>query len=218
MAILFSTPLAEARGLLNDPTGAIYQDTPMITLGNKVYKELQTKLVAYGISTSREVSAVIDVAAGTVRLGDGAGLPTDLIAPIWLWERPDNSTGKFVDMDETEWEPEETQGTELRYWSWREEEIKFLGATTPREVKIRYWKSLGSISATNSPIAILNSEQWLAQRLAAVASLTLGSNPTRAAALQADLTSIWDDFIAATLKRRQGIPVRRKRTRYRTPR
>jgi len=219
MAVTFATPLSEARALLNDVTGAIYQDAPMITLGNKVYKELQTKLSANGISTNKELSTVIDVPALTLKLSDGALLPTDLLYPIHLEERDDGSTSleDFIDMDEREWEPDLVKTEILRYWTWREEEIKFVGSTVAREVRIKYVKSLGSITATTSPLAILNSEQWLAQRLAAVASLVLGSNSSRAQALNDDLVTIWDDLRATLVKRRQAIPVRRRRTRYRVP-
>ena len=219
MAILFTTVLAEARGLLNDVSGAIYPDAPMVVLGNKVYRELQTKLSALGMSTSKEVSAAIDIPAGTVRIGDGALLPADLLYPLYLEERQDGSTSEedYVPMTETEWEPSLVQTDSLRYWTWREDEIKFPGALVIREVRIRYVKSLGSITATNSPIAILNSETWFAQRLAVVASLVIGSNPTRAQALNEDLRDIWGDFQSTLVKGRQRIPVRRRRTRYRAP-
>lgn len=220
MAITFATPLGEARALLNDVTGAIYQDAPMIPLGNKVYKELQTKLAALSISTSKEVtSPVIDVPALTFKLGDGALLPSDLIYPIQLYERADGSATllDFRPMREEDWEPNEQPQSTLDVWAWREEEIKFRGATVIREVQIRYVKSLGSITATTSPIAILNSDQWLAQRLAAIAALVIGQNPSRASALNDDLVGIWDDLKATLVKRRQGIPVRRRRTRYRVP-
>jgi hypothetical protein len=222
MAITFATPLAQARVILNDPTGAIYQDTPMIALGNKVYKELQNKVSALGINTTKEVSTAIDVPAGTVELIDSALLPTDLISPIRLYERADGSTlaSDWMEMEEKSWLPNQSQETRLNYWQWREEGIKFLGATTAREVLVYYLKSLGTISATSSSILILNSTEWLAQRLAAVAALTLGASPAKAAALDTDLTKeggIWDDLRASLVKKKQNIPVRRRRTRYRVP-
>lgn len=216
MAVLASAILLEARGLLNDSSGAIYPDSPMLILLNKVHKELQTKLSARGIGTSKEISATITVAAGTVALGDGSGLPTNLLYPLELKERPSGSTDIFRDMTETVWEPSVVIGPYLTYWNWREEEIKFPGATTDREVQIRFVKSLGSITTTSSPIVILNSEQWLSQRLAATAALVIGQNATRAKALNDDLKELWNDLIATMVKRKQAIPVRRKRTRYRT--
>lgn len=218
MAITAATPLAEARGLLNDPSGAIYPDAPMIIVLNKVYKELQTKLSALGIATTKEVtSSPITITAGTIELSDGANLPTDLLYPVLLKESAVGAN-TWTDMTELEWEPTIPRSAYLNFWNWREEAIKFLGATSDRSVLIRYVKTLGSITATTSPILVLNSTQWIAQRSAAVAALTLGSNPTRANVLMLDLNrpgGIWDDLQSTLIKRTQINPVRRRRTRYR---
>lgn len=223
MAITAAQIITLVRGMLNDPSGAVYPDTPVYNLMNKAYKELQLKVTALGISTTKEItSSPVDVPAGTLRLADGALLPADLIVPITLYERADGSTSEFdfVEMQEQEWEPNEQPGTALNCWVWREDEIKFRGATTAREVKIRYLKGLGSIIDGNSPIFIISSEGWIAQRTAALAALLLGSNPTRSAALDADLKQpggLWDDLKAVLTKRKGNIPVRRRRTRYRVP-
>ena len=219
MPLLASDVIKSARAMLNDPTGAIYADAPMFALMDKAYKELQTKLNAHGISTAKEVGTIIGISAGTTSLGEGFLLPTGLIYPISLEERREFGTDDdWVPMDEAEWEPNITRSTALRFWTWREDEIKFPGALHNREVRIRYVKSLGSITDQNSPIFVLNSETWLAQRLAALASLLLGSNPSRASALDNDLNrdgGVWDDLKATFIKRKQAIPVRRRRTRYR---
>lgn len=216
MALLASDIIAETRGLLNDPSGAIYTTAPMLTLLNKVYKELQTKISALGVSTTKEVSAIIAVDAGTVKLGDGSGLPASLLYPISLKERAKTSTENFVDMDETEFEPLfPTPQPTIKFWAWREDELKFPACSTNREVLIRFVQTLGAITALTSPILIINSQQWLAQRLGAVASVVLGSNPSRGETLQADLVDIWDDLRITLVRRKQSIPVRRRRTKYR---
>lgn len=217
MALLASDILTEARSLLNDPSGAIYQTTPMIALLNKVYRELQTKVSALGISTTRELSSAIDVTAGTTSLSDGAGLPSTLLYPISLKERAKDSTEDYTDMDEYDWESNPNVAAEdtLGRWAWREDQIKFPAALTDREVLIKFAQTLGAVTATTSPIYIINSQQWLAQRLASVAALVLGSNPTRAAALAGDLVTLWDDLRSTLVKRRQARPVRRRRTRFR---
>jgi hypothetical protein len=188
----------------------------MITLMNKVYRELQTKVTAYGVATTKEISTIVPVPQGTVRLGDGAGLPASLLYPISMQERNAASTDRFVDMDEMDFEPIVTPAAaRLQFWAWREDEIKFPACSTNREVMIKFVQTLGTITTLNSPILILNSSQWLAQRLAAVASLVLGSNPSRAQALNEDLVGVWDDFCITLVRRKQSIPVRRRRTRYR---
>jgi hypothetical protein len=216
MATLASDVLIEARGLLNDPSGAIYVTAPMLTLMNKVYRELQTKVSSYGVSTTKEISALISVPSGMDRLADGAGLPPSLLYPISMQERTLASSDPFVDMDEMDFEPKINPPlTRLQYWAWREDEIKFAPCSTDREVFLKFVQTLGSITSLNSPILIINSQQWMAQRLASVAAMFLGSNPNRSSALDADLVPIWDDLRITLVRRKQSIPVRRRRTRYR---
>lgn len=216
MALLASEVIAEARGLLNDPSGAIYPTAPMVVLLNKVYKELQTKVSALGVSTTKEISQFLPVPAGTARLGDGAGLPASLLYPIWLKERALGTADKFIDMTEVEFEPYyTTPPLILQYWAWREDELKFAICSANREILVRFVQTLGAVTATTSPILILNSQQWLAQRLGAVASALLGSNPARAKILQDDLVEIWDDLRITLVRRKQSLPTRRRLTRYR---
>jgi hypothetical protein len=220
MATLAGSVIVETQGLLNDPTGAIYPTQALIPILNKSYRELQTKLNALGISTSKEVNGVVPVPTPIDYLGDGAGLPTDFLYPIEIGERLLGSEDKFVPMDEREWEPTTEPVNELRYWTWREETLWFVGALTNRQLYLRYIKSLTPIAAVENPILITDSQSFLAQRTAALASLLLGHNPNRSNALMTDLYSTngpWEDMKATKVKRLQNIPVRRRRTRYRVP-
>jgi hypothetical protein len=211
-----SVMLVVKTALLNDPNGAIYPDVAMFPCMNKAYHELQTKMTRMGIPVTKEVtSPPILVPAGTTRLGDGALLPPDLILPVWLGERTPGSTQRYIDMSERNWEPNLNPSTNLIYWVWREDEIKFVGATNDRELLVRYKKGLGNITNANSPVLIINCEVWLAQRTAAIAAITIGSNPSRAKALNDDLVIIWDDFCGTLVHKNQSRPVRRRRTRYR---
>lgn len=215
MAIIAATPLGTAKALLNDPSGYIYPDDKMLPLLQKAYGELQTKMMLNGLPVLREQTTATPVAAGTVLLGDGSGLPGDFVYPLHLAERALNSTLLYEDMDELDWEPTLQQDTRLRYWNWREEEIKFLGATTNREVRIRYMKGLTRITATTTPIAVNNSEAFLASRCAAIAAVLIGSNPTKGQALGEDAQVMLDDLLGVLVKRQQGLGVRRRVNRYR---
>lgn len=218
MAVLASDIMTEALGLLNDPGGAMYPAAPMWILMNKAYRELQNKLTAYGIGTTKEVSAIVPVLLGVTKLSDGAGLPIDLLAPSDIKERAKDSAADihWEDMSETDSDPVNlAPKTNLVYWTWREDEIKFAPATTDREVLIQYTKSLGGVTGAASPILVLNGQQWLAQRTAIIAARAIGGNPRRADELAADIIEVWSDLIGPMVKRKQSIPVRRKRTRYR---
>lgn len=218
MALLASDVLIEVLGLLNDPSGAVYPSAQIYVLMNKAYREMQNKLSSYGIGTTKEISAVVPVLAGVLRLGDGAGLPADLLAPNDVKERALGSPASvyFRDMIETDFDPSNLPAKDyLGSWTWREDEIKFTASTADREVLIRYTRSLGGITGAASPILILNSQQWLAQRTAIIAARAIGGNPSRADELAGDLVSLESDLIGPMVKRKQSIPVRRRRTKFR---
>lgn len=217
MAVVAQAVLDEARVLLNDLGGAVYPDLPMWPLINKAYRELQNKLTAYGVGTTKEVSTVVVVPANTVRLADGALLPADLIEPIELKERASGvTTARWVVVSPADFEPDNlSPKTYLGYWAWREDEIKLAPSTTDRDLLIRYTKAFGGVTGTNSPILVINSTQWLAQRTAALAALVIGHNVTRSNELLGDLAGLWSDLIGVAVKRKQSIPVRRRRTRFR---
>lgn len=215
MAFTAAEPLTEAKALLNDPSGHIYPDEKLLPLMQKAYRELQTKMMLNGLSVLKEASGAVLVNAGTVALGDGSGLPSDLVYPIELGERAQGSLLQYEDMDEFDWEPDQTQSNRLNYWAWREEELKFLGATVNREIRIRYMKGLTRISAVTTPIAVIQSVTYLAVRTAAIAAFVIGANPSRGEALNGDAGGALDDLIRLLVKRQQGIGVRRRVNRYR---
>lgn len=218
--VLASEVLTSCRtALLNDPTGAIYPDAAMYPIMNIAYRELQTKTLAIGAQTTKEVSGSVVVLAGVSFLSEGAGLPSDLLIPIRLKERRQGSTNveDWIDMDElsdeSQWKPDDMLST----WAWREDQIKFpsSGSTVNKEVLITYTKMIGSITTGTSPIQILNSDIWLAHKTAVIACKTIGGNPTRARLLGEELAELWDDLKVTLVRRNQNRPVRRRRTRFR---
>ena len=218
MALVAATVLTETRALLNDYNGAIYPDQAILPFLDKAYRELQTRLAAYGYSAGRELAIPIPVPVGTSTLADGAGLPPDFLLPVELSERDAGSADHYYPMTEGLWESDEKKQNALRFWVWREEVIHFIGALTPREVLLKYKKALPAILEPTSSILIFNSQTWLAQRTAALAALLIGSNPSRSNALMDDLNGQqgpWEDLKQTLVHRMQSIPVRRRRTRWR---
>lgn len=218
MALLAGSVITEIKGLLNDPTGSIYPDQALFPLLNKAYRELQVKLGSLGVGTTREVTLAVPIPTTQKTLDDGNGLPVDFLYPIEIGERLVGSGAGYEKMEEREWEPDTKPIERLMWWSWREESIKFVGATTDRELLIRYIKTLIPLTDVNTPIQISESQTWLAQRTAALAALLLGGNPTRAETLIRDLYGAqgpWEDLKATKVKRLQNTPVRRRRTRWR---
>lgn len=214
MAILVSEPLAEAKVLLNDQAGTVYTDVALLPLMQKAYRELQIKFLRNGLKTAQETSAPIIVPPMTFELADGALLPTNFLYAIELKERGTDSE-PWQDMIEKAWEPTIMPGTTLLYWVEREDRIKFVGATTQRQVLLRYAKGLTPLTGPGSPIEILNSSTFLAARCAALSAAVIGENYTRAEALNGDAKSAMHELLGTKVNARQSLPVRRRVNRYR---
>jgi hypothetical protein len=204
----------EAQGLLNDLGGVFYTFDSLLPYLNKAYRELQDYYNLHGLKTTVDVSVLIAVPANTTQLTNP---PADLLRPITLSERTPGTPEQFTEMDERSWEPDETPTNHLRIWVWREETIFFLGAQADRELRIRYVKSLSAFNGAGSLVGVANSKSVLAARTAALGARYIGENPTRADELDAETGQALDRLIVTAIRQGQGLPTRRRRTRYRVP-
>ena len=206
--------IAEAKSLLNDNDGIFFTTDKLLPYLNKAYRELQDYYNLHGLKTTVDVAGLATVPAGAVIL---AAPPADMLRPIFLSERAVGSTEQFIDMDERSWEPDQAPAPHLGVWVWREEVINFLGATTDRQIRVRYVKSLSPLTGEASFIGFTNAITTLAARTGALAARFLGENPTRADELDADTGIALDRLIVTAIRQNQGMPTRRQRTRYRVP-
>ena len=165
-----------------------------------------------GIPVIREKSAAISVTALALTLT----LPTDLLEPIWLKERAvGESDTNWIPMTEVEFEPDKLKDTTLKYWAWREEKINFVGATTNREVLLRYWKSIADIVDANSALGFLLAEVFLGPQCAGYAAGSVGNLTLASELLWVNGVSVGiagarlDMIVRANIKGQQNLPARR---------
>lgn len=159
--------MALAAARLNDASQNTYTDAVLFPFLVMAYQELQAECDANSISIIKDIQASTDVDAGETTLAP----PDDLVAPIALYERAngDTNNANWKKMFQREWEPNAEPSESLIYWVWREGEFKFLGATTDREVKIRYLRDLDALVDEDSNIAnVANARLFLQYRTAAM--------------------------------------------------
>jgi hypothetical protein len=202
-----SEVLLDAAALLNDiPQANGWSNDVLLPHFRKAFKELVKKYETTGAPILNEVSVLTTVTAGTTSLST----ITDIRIPLTLWERASGSSDTFTLMEETTWEPETDQSTELLYWSWREGAIVFLGATTNRQVKLKYIKTVEAPASYNSTLVFPEADVFLAARTAAIAAALSGGNLERAKALNDDAKEAMDELLNSQAQAQQGIPFRRK--------
>lgn len=230
-----SLALSTARVCLNDSAGNLFSDVVLLPYLNSVYRRVQRALSVAGGPLFIADNVILTLAAiitpdpglqtsltdvgynnGTT-VANPPQLPTDLLEPDDIWERPTGSTQDFVEMtDLTEHGglPSLPQGPTLNVWEWRADGLYFLGATLSNDIRIRYKKALPDFAAGTDPILIPNSADCLAYNTAAMAAMARGS-PLADKWSQAGEDAL-ENLVAAATRREQNSPRRRRPNSSRT--
>ena len=213
MATTAGDVLDFSRVLLNDQAATLYNNTAMLPVLKVAFRELQQKMNLNSLSVDKEQSAMITIPALATSIGFATtpALPSNLLYPIELKEKiagqPDAT---YTAMTRSPFVPDLTQVSRLMYWTWIQEEIRFVGATTAVPIYIRYYLNLAALSSASTVIPILDSDIFLAYRTAAIAATTIGGMPSKGAILDSQAAMALDDFLGIGVSNRQAMPVRRR--------
>jgi len=210
------------RSLLNDAQGNLFTDAVLLPYLNSAYRKVQRALgntggggfiqddvllVVAGVSAA-DASLQVCVSDATAPPNQ---LPTDLLVPMKLWERPNGSTDDFVEMVDLTRHgglPSRVQDTTLSVWEWRADGLWFVGATQDTQIRVRYLKAYPDLADATSPVLVRNAQEALAYATAGLAGWARGS----------PLAEKWDDaaedaiedLVSAAVKREQQSARRRR--------
>jgi len=211
MPLLASEVMDDAAAVyLNDSAKSRWTYAIMLPYLRAAIGELQAELESNDLPPLYEISTFISVPIGDVELQ----LPADFVFPVLVEERGAGET-RFTKMDEQNWDSSEPPTAQLRYWSFREGKIQFIGATSIRTIRLRYLRSLSAVTTESSVIEVANARQFYAARLAALASNFGGSATARATMADQRATYFLRLCISSLTKRLQDRPVRRRRYQWR---
>ena len=201
-----------SRVLLNDVGIQIYTDDVLLPFVQLAYGEAEKHLTVNGIGAVKELSQVVTVIPPqkTITVNE----INDMVLPIALSERGQGETD-FSPMTMGKWESTaEPSSSVIGRWIWRENEIKFAGSTSIREIKVKYMKGFPLLVNNQSPILINSSLEFLSYRTASLASRYIGGNESRSTALDIDAGRLLPVMIATEIKNTQQLPVRRRPFRF----
>jgi len=202
------------RSLLNDAQGNLFTDTVLLPYANSAYRKLQRALGNAGgggfivDDVLLVVTAVTETGSSLqVSITDATAppnqLPTDLLVPVKIWERPNGCTDDFlemVDLTQHGGLPSREQDTTLSIWEWRADGIYFIGATQDTQIRLRYSKAYPDFTDSTSPVLVRNSQEAIAYATAALAGWARGS----------PLAEKWDDAAADAIEDLVSAAVRRE--------
>lgn len=220
--------MALVRSLVNDAAGIVFTDALVLPFVNSAYRKVQRGLANTGAGTFISDNVTVIVAAVSapdsslqVVINDATAppnqLPTDLLVPLKLWERPASSAAEFGEMTDLTRRgglPSRRQGAALEVWEWRADGIYFLGATQATQVRIRYAKAYPDLADASSQILVRSAQDAIAYYAAAMAASSRGS-PLAAVWAEAGDDFI-EDLISAAARREQQTLRRRRPYRWRS--
>ena len=202
------------RSLLNDAQGNLFTDAVLLPYLNSAYRKLQRAIGNGGGGGFIQDDALLVVPAVAqvdtslqVSITDATAppnqLPTDLLLPLKLWERPNGSSDDFLEMVDLTRHgglPSRAQDVTLSVWEWRADGLYFLGATQDTQIRLRYSKAYPDLTDATSPVLVRNSQEALAYATAALAGWARGS----------PLAEKWDDAAADAIEDLVVAAVRRE--------
>lgn len=205
-AVTAASVLAEAQSTyLNDPSAALFTNTLLTPFLKTAYEHFRNECAQNGISQEyRQATATIAIGATTY-----GTLPTDFLLPIYLEERTSGSSDLYIPMQEVRFLPEVRQSTNLVYWSFFDNNIKFVGSTQANQVRLTYfWDfSPDTVDATTVDLRA-NGRSYLAAKVAALAHKFISQNDSQSQAADSIAEVQLMKIIAILVRDRMGVPGR----------
>ncbi len=201
-----------ARSLLGDDAGVQWTDATLMPKLIQAHGEMVSKLALNGVPSIREMSVAVTITALATTMG--ASQPSSLIKPIKMSEKtPGEDVSRYILMTKHDFLPEVVPSTILRYWSYNEELIQFIGATADRDVKLYYEARLTSPAKITDTLVIPLSETYLGPRIVALCmsrSKQVGGNRDLFESASKMAEENLSMIVRTEVKGEQNLPVRRR--------
>lgn len=208
-----------AASLMNDTAKSTYTYTVQLPYLNMALRELQEAFQLNNVPVTNETPVTgITVPIGTKSINPieeaAPNYPADLVEIRGVYERLSGSTDPYIPLTKRDFLPhaiDDLPTDSLMYWIWEHQRIKFIGATTARDVKLDYIRTLfPKIINPNQKLGVINALTYLGYKTAALCTEFVGENKTRADALNVQAMLGIDRALGIESKARQNIVTRRK--------
>lgn len=200
------------RKLMNVKDEVLIQDNYLVTGLNVIDGPLGSGVTDPTIQTYLDYTGYWTGQA--YQTGAGILLPSDMLFPLRVWERASGTTDTFSPITRiTNGLPPRDQTTYFSQWEWRYERINFCGATSQRDIRIRYACLLPTffdpeLDYSTTYIPVIGCQDFVAYRSAEKVALSLG-NPSISAALKATADGHLFDLRNQRVRQQQHANYRR---------
>ncbi|MBU6231677.1 hypothetical protein KGP36_03330 [Patescibacteria group bacterium] len=194
--------------LLNDALEWFTEECNNHGVGTFVKETVLTPLTA----TPDVSDPATQVSVSDTGYNDGAGmhlapqLPTDLLVPLFLWERQTAELEDWVEMTERpDGLPSVLPGLRFRIWEWRTDALYMPGATQSNDVRLRYTSTLPQFSSVNDTLYFRGATGCLAYYM--VSSYLSSKNPDAAKMAESRAAERLNQIVtrSSRMKQREAI-------------
>lgn len=212
------------RSLLNDVAANYATDTVLLPYVNSAYRSVQRKIMnagGRGFTTDNVLLILPAVPANQQNQQNQAvindatpppgQLPSNLLEPLGIWERPNASTQDFTlmqDLTEKGGLPARMQGPTLGCWEFRTDGVYFIGATQDTQLRMRYTSFFQDLVGPNDMVLIRGAQEAIAYSAAGLSGLARGS--AFAAQIDTLASDAIEDLISQNIRANQVQGVRRR--------
>lgn len=215
--LLASEVMDSTAAVLNDIDKTVYDYDTQIPYLKLALQELSELFQLNSLPDVENTSVEIPIAANTTRLQFNANgnvrLPDNLIEILKIWERATNTVG-WVPMTRKDFVPIAYSGIQtpmLQFWTWQQNELKFLPATGNNEIKIEYIGSLfPKYLRADTILPVQNAFGYLSYKTAELISDQIEHNDARAQSNGGRALLSLDRIQGIKVKSKQSIMARRR--------
>lgn len=215
--LLASDVMNGSASLLNDSARTVYTYSAQLPYLKLALQELREHFELNNIPVTENVSAVINMPAGSTEINYNAvgqpALPDDFVEPLELWERAEG-VDPYTPMRRRDFLPHSQEGVEINQfliYVWQDQKIKVLPANRDNDIKIDYIKELfQDIEDQDSIINVVNAISFLEYRTAGLCAEFIERNLTSANGLNIYAIAGIERATGIGVKGKQSIQTRRR--------
>lgn len=216
--LLANQVMSGAALLLNDPQLTDYTYAVQLPYLNMAIYELNEHLIESNVPVGNQTSEPILIPAGTNYI---VNLPIYLAQIQQVGEREAGRGGAFIPLPRKEFAEGLPITNSLLFWSWQNQRVNFNinGANTPMEVQLEYISvALKVAEDDKTVIGTTTATMYLIYKLAALLSMFVGENQTRASVLHEEAEKCLERIEGISNKDKQQIMTRHRpfRAAYKT--
>ena len=200
---------------INQPGSRQFTDPEIKEHINRALGAIQMGLQSHGVKDIRaEATITLPAAATSITSATTPALPTGFASPIRLWEK-NGDLWRDMTQVKDHLPQNAQQGERLVWWEWREQGLRFVGATQAIDVKIHYRMNVTDVAYPTDTISLSNLTEVIIAKASAIGAVIAGLSTAQYFEDQYRL--LFDQYLGLDAKHGQATGFRRQRRRLGIP-